>query len=73
MRLTLKKVEQAKKTIREAKGLTEMVKTWNEAVKEIGDVGENTISVINIKDNKITFECEHDETAGKPILQAAEK
>lgn len=73
MRLTLKKIEQAKKTIKEARELQEIVKTWNDAVKIIGPVGNQKIVAMTIKDGRITTECEFDETAGKPILQQAEK
>lgn len=69
MRLTLKKVEQAKKAIAEAVKLQEMVKTWNEAMKKIGDTGNQKVVAITIKDGRIATVCEFDETAGKPTLQ----
>lgn len=70
MRLTLKKYEQAKKSVEEAKAHLKTIKTWGEAVKKIGHVGNQKIVAITIKDGRITTECEFDETAGKPILQA---
>lgn len=73
MRLTLQKYEKAKKSVEEAKVHLRIIKTWDEAVKKIGSVGNQRIVAIAIKDGKITTECELDETADKPILKAAEK
>ena len=73
MRLTLKKVEQAKKDCKKAEAAAKVIKAWQEAVKKIGPIGNQKIVAITIKDGKISTECELDETAGKPILQQAEK
>ena len=73
MRLTLKKYEQAKKAVEEAKSLLKVIKTWDEAIKKLGNLGNQRVVAMTIKDGKITTECEFDETAGKPILQEAEK
>ena len=73
MRLTLKEYEKAKKAVEDAKAHREVVKTWDDAMKKIGPVGNQKVVAISIKDGRITTKCEYDETAGKPILQQAEK
>lgn len=71
MRLTLKKVEQAKEAVKKGREAEKLVKTWNDAVKQIGDTGNLRVVAMTIEDGKILPECELDETAGKPILKAA--
>lgn len=71
MKLTLKKYEQAKKIVAKAKSQQEVVKIWEDAMKKIGDLGNQRVVAVTIKDGKITTECELDETA--PILKETEK
>ena len=73
MRLTLKEYEKAKKAVEDAKAHREVVKTWDDAMKKIGPVGNQKVLAISIKDGKITTKCEFDETADRPMLQKAEK
>jgi len=69
MRLTLKKYEQAKKAVEDAKAHLKTIKTWDEAMKKIGNTGNQKVVAMTIKDGRITTECEFDETADKPILK----
>ena len=71
MRLTLKEYEKAKKAVEDAKAHREVVKTWDDAMKKLGSVGNQKVVAISIKDGKITTKCEFDEAAGKPILKGA--
>jgi len=70
MRITLKKYEQAKKAVEEAKAHLKTIKVWEEALKKLGNLGNQRVVAITFKDDQIKTECELDETAGKPILQA---
>ncbi len=60
MRLTRKNYENAKKILEKAKAHLPTVKKWEEAMKQIGDVGNQRIIAIkfNDKDGSITTECE---------------
>ena len=71
MKLTRKKYEQAKKIVADAKSQQEVIKTWDEAMKKLGDLGNQRVIAMTIKDGKITTECELDETAGRPILKGS--
>lgn len=73
MRLTLEQYEKAKKAVEDAKAHQKVIKDWDDAMKKIGQVGNQKVVSIWIKDGKITTKCEFDETAEKPILQQAEK
>ncbi len=70
MKLTLKKYEQAKKIVADAKAQQEVINTWDDAMKKLGDLGNQRVVAMTIKDGKITTECELDETASRPILKA---
>lgn len=60
MRLTLKKYEQTKKAVEEAKAHQEVIRAWDEAVKKNGSVGNQRIVAMNMDDtgNVLTRECE---------------
>ncbi len=60
MRLTRKKYEYAKKIVERAKAQLQTVKKWEDAMKQIGDVGNQRIVAIKFddKDGPITTECE---------------
>jgi hypothetical protein len=60
MRLTLKKYEQAKKAVEEAKVHQKVIKTWDEAVKKIGNLGNQRLVAVNFDDegNVLTTECD---------------
>jgi len=73
MRLTLKKVEQANDAVKKGREAEKVVKTWDDAVKKIGNTGNLMVVAITIEDGKILPECELDETADKPILKVASK
>jgi len=70
MRLTLKKYEQAKRDVLKGKEAEKVVKRWEENLKRLGNLGNQRVVSMTIKDGQIKTECEFDETAGKPILQA---
>ena len=73
MKMTLEQVEKARKGLQKAKAYQETVKTWQDALKKIGDTGNQKVVAITINkdDGRIMkIECEVDETADKPILKA---
>ena len=71
MKMTLEQFEKAQKGLLKAKAHQETVKTWQDALKKIGNVGNQKVVAITIKDGKITTQCESDETADKPSLKTA--
>ena len=74
MRLSLKKFEQAKKEVMKGKEAEKIVKDWQDAIKKIGNNGNGRVTVIIIDDDgTLTWECELDETASRPILKADEE
>jgi hypothetical protein len=73
MRLTLKKYEQAKEAVEKARESMKTIKAWDDAMKTIGDTGNQTVVAITIKDGRISTECEFNETADKPIVKGEAK
>lgn len=69
MRLTLRSYEKAKKIVAEAKSQHEVIKAWEDAIRKLGDLGNQRVIAMTIKDGRITTECELDETANRPILK----
>ena len=60
MRLTRRKYENSKKVVEKAKAHLQTVKKWEEAMKQVGDVGNQRIIAIkfNDKNGSMTTECE---------------
>lgn len=71
MRLTLKKVEQAKKAVQEARAQQEIVRKWNDTMKTIGNTGDQKVTAMIFNedmDELLRTEC--DPNGNRPILKA---
>lgn len=51
MRITLKNYEKARKIVEQAKEQRKVVDTWNDALKQIGDLGNQKLVAIQIDGN----------------------
>ncbi len=67
MRLSLKKYEAAKKEIAKLRIHQKTVTDWEEAIKKVGDVGNQRVVSICFEDGKLITECEANGHSVKPI------
>ena len=67
MRLSLKKYEAAKEQISKLRIHQKTVTDWEEAMKQVGDVGNQRVVSICIQDGKVTTECEANGHLVKPV------
>ncbi len=59
MKIKLKQYERALKVVEQAREQLKIVKTWDEAVKQVGDLGNQQIVAITVnEDGSIRTECE---------------
>ena len=56
MKLSLKKYESAKKALKDMKVHQGTVSAWEDAVRKVGDVGNQAIVSIEIKDGEVSFQ-----------------
>ena len=59
MRITRKNYEKARKTVEAAREQMKLVKLWDEALKRVGDLGNQQLVAITVSDDgSIRTECE---------------
>ena len=67
MRITVKNYEKARKTVERAHEQMKLVEAWDEAVKKLGDLGNQRLVAITIGDDgSVRTECELTGTALPP-------
>jgi hypothetical protein len=59
MRITRKRYEKALKSVEAARAEMKLVKTWDDAIKRLGDVGNQQVIAVTIsEDGSVRTECE---------------
>jgi len=72
MKLTKKKVEQAKEAVKRGQDAAKVVKTWDGALKDFDGTSRQDVTAVNIDDDgSISYEVEV--IKDKPIVRASGK